>query len=233
MSAEAMAPGEYWFVGLPVGPSTLEIRAPQFAPVQRKIDVVDGKSLRERIALERGVTLKGRALHPEGKPFRRPICEVAGAGKEIPLSPDGAFEIDGLAPGAKIGLVVLERGDGGGMFMTSRQDRVVIPTDRAELSADVPLVPAGRVVISVESERLFGDKPAMKEKRALARQSRLEIRDAEGRVAVEIEDVYPNWEEYLPLGQYTIRLEVPGASPKEQKLALTGPDGVSVTLVVE
>jgi hypothetical protein len=222
------APGEFAFPNVEPGEWKLRVDPRGFAPQERKVALEAGKTLRVTVGLERGVTLKGRVRHPEGKAFRKPILHLLGSRQDPLLDPDGSFEATGLLPGSRIGVVVddtlnLESGlKAGLLFVTPPRDFVTIPADKAEITADFPLVVAGMLNLQIEGDRLFtpGRTPT-EAHRDLVRRSRIEIRDAAGVPLLDEIGITRSYGMTLPQGRYTVRLEVPGVRVYEQVADLT------------
>jgi RNA polymerase sigma factor (sigma-70 family) len=221
------APGEFAFPNVEPGEWKLRVDPRGFAPQERKVVLEAGKTLRVTVGLERGVTLKGRVRHPEGKPFRKPVLHLIGSRQDPLLDPDGSFEATGLLPGSRIGVVVddtlnLETGLKSSLFVTPPRDFVTIPADKAEITADFPLVVAGMLTLQIEGDHLFtpGRTPT-EAHRDLVRRSRVEIRDASGVPMLDETGITYSYGMTLPQGRCTVRLEVPGVGVYEQAADLT------------
>ena len=70
--AHATAPGEFTFTPAEPGEWRLRVHPFAFASHEQKVTLEAGKTTRVVVAVEKGVVLKGRLRHPEGKPFNQP-----------------------------------------------------------------------------------------------------------------------------------------------------------------
>src|SRR5262249_6029427 len=147
--SHSTAPGEYVFESVKAGSWVVEVDPLGYVPEKRAIEVVAGGQTRVVISADRGVILRGRARRPDEQPFLRARVSLIGALEAPALDPSGTFEVRGLRPGTRVGVVVRERGasDTARIWITRRQDFVAIPSDRAEISADFPLVAGGSLTI--------------------------------------------------------------------------------------
>jgi hypothetical protein len=226
----AIAPGEFAFRLVPAGEWKLQVTAAGFAPEERMLVLAEGKVTRVTIALEKGVTLRGRLRPPEGKPFNRPEGALLGARHVPTIAPDGSFEIIGLAPGSTIGFIVWDhlKSDLWVSYSTAKKDFVKIAEDRDVMTVDIPLVLSGGLAIYIDSSRMFAAPGrATDAQRDLSARARLQIRNSEGEVVADETGLDTNWGGHFPVGEYSIRLEVPGFPVQEQTVQVTA--GQTVT----
>lgn len=124
--------------GLEPGAYDLVLAVPQRVPIERKIDVADGRTTRVRLQLEKGAAISGLVLDEKGAPAA--AATVIAAEHSITTGEDGRFDLEGLTPGETVLVALLPSGG------ETPQLKVTAPAHDVVLRGAEAKVVTGRVV---------------------------------------------------------------------------------------
>jgi len=233
-------PGVVRLSPVPPGTWTVVVEREEYAPAVRtgiEVPTAD-RNVTVSIALERGVTVRGRLRNrPEAGGFG-PLVHLSFLDLELSvltiaqakLGEDGTYEARGLRPGRhRVSFNSWPPG-------IVEPSVVTIPGGTSEVTVDLEVRPGAALRLGIRApylaHRVPGQEPHEEALRR-AEGTRLQVRAADGRVVWEragftflVSEAVP-----LPLGDYTVRLEVPGLLPREEKVTV-GERGASVDLVI-
>ncbi len=241
--------GRFRIEGVPEGEWTVKVTAPGFAPFTLAgVAVAAGEGPRKvEVKLLRGTTVVGKVRESGGAALAdlvailQPTAGSDGfsASATAPLEADGSFRATGLTPGT------WRLSVSGGGFGANQKNyipvdggAVEIPEGAEEVRVEAIVAAAGILTVGVRDPR-FPPNPyeggkATEEQAALGAASRMELRDGSGKVVREGKGVaqgYVGLLGYVPLlpGEYVVRLESPGAEPREERVRVEAGQRATVT----
>jgi RNA polymerase sigma-70 factor (ECF subfamily) len=192
-----------------------------------------------RIAVGRGITLRGRALLPDGVTgehrvlrFSRLEGDASSAPAiEAPLARDGAWSASGFVAGDyRVLCVFVESSvlDRVGWLCPPDGARVSVPEDAGDAVVEVPLVPGAWLEVGVRDPRLLPGDPwgpprAFDPRRAeVSARARYAVLDSAGRAVVTAGRLRDGHQAryVLPRGVYGVRLDVAGDPPESRTVRL-------------
>jgi hypothetical protein len=239
--AASGVPGRAVFDNAVAGVYELRVSAEGYA-----LEVVPGVAVdvhgrtRRLVKLGQGAVVRGTLRAPDGvSPDAFDVMlsradRTAYRGERQPyasIDKTGVFRIERVSPGTYAAIVV-ERQDPESDRSPSAKwaipARTLVQVGEAgtEASCELDVVPGGTFLVRVTGNVLnlsaLGAQ-ATQEQLELAAGSRLTIRDSKGSVLFELTglDDRASWERPMPEGELTIRLEIPGREPLEQRAVVT------------
>ncbi len=243
--AVPFAPGVLRFAEVPYGTWTLVVESPNFDRVtvpDMRVDA-EGPVPSLEVRLDAGAVLRGVLSDASGAPMpsAKVHAEAAGAPTRTgDAIPGGAYEVRGLRPGSGYTLSVATTtgptGSTTGPVWWVPQDggRIDLPAASREVVRDVRLVAATGILVEIDCARLpSGSVKPTEEQARVSAASRLTARDAAGRIAWERTGLERGEvSRVLALGEYVVRVEIPGAPPEERPVRLVAREYPRLTFTI-
>ncbi|HYC76178.1 MAG TPA: sigma factor-like helix-turn-helix DNA-binding protein, partial [Planctomycetota bacterium] len=216
LAGVGVAPGRFLLADLPFG--TWKVRAwVDGCTVPDAVVFRHGDGLPREFAItaEVGARLRGRLRKPDGAPFRESYAYLQGPGfPRFVVAADGAFDAPGLRRDATYRFVVTELSEPRRTFVS---EPVAAPaSDDAPGDLVVPVRAGAGLTVYLKCLKLGFPHGETEATRRLAEASTLTFLAADGTVVAKTVGVRPNFGACLPLGDYRIRLEIPGSPPAER-----------------
>jgi RNA polymerase sigma-70 factor (ECF subfamily) len=195
----AIAPGLFRMERVPVGTWKLIAQAPGRARTDREIVVVAGETTHVALALERGVSIKGRLVTPSGEATNGGHVlfesDDGGGGLVLEVRPDGSFDGVGLRRGKSYRVAFSARTSAGFRSWIPEEHRLLlVPIDAESIDFAPRLLAARYVTLNFFS-------PTSRSSSAS-----LEVRAADGTLVYTRADMTSaNYSLCLAVGSYTFR----------------------------
>jgi RNA polymerase sigma-70 factor (ECF subfamily) len=210
-----IAPGRYLFENVPAGPAELRIDVPGGARDSRSLVVDAGRATSLAVVVSTGLVARGRIDLADVARLQSGTVRLdsndGGGWVSAPLGEDGAYEVAGLVSGKTYRFSVhVTKADGSfGSWVADGSRRAA---EEWTTSGAPHLVVAGGFV--VRSRNQVANFPAGTVARLV---------DAEGRDAfvVTFHGNSNNYGDFLAVGSYTARLQIPGAALQEQAVTIS------------
>jgi hypothetical protein len=233
--------GKFRIEGLPAGLWTLRVKASGYADFEQEVEVVPGApAVKLAAAMSRGAAVAGRIREAGGTSLSganvtfasESVAAIGGATwVSASLAADGSFRATGFKPGAyRMNVGMSTSGAESAWFLPQDGGRVVIEAAADEVRVDAVVFAAGALRIDLPQDPRLPPGPwaggrATPEQERFGAAARLEIRDASGKVVRETTGLFQGYAGplgYVILlpGDYVVRLELPGAEPREERAAV-------------
>jgi hypothetical protein len=174
-----------------------------------------------RLVLSAGVELRGVVSGPGGIPLAQGTVHVGGPGlfpqRVVPVLPDGRYAVPGLRPG-RYEIVAIGPGFGSGFALPATVD---VDT-RAPVAVDIPVRPAPSLQIELVDRATDEDVPWAVVGIAGAALHVVGLHEVVVGGALLVD--------YLPPGQYVLRVRAPGFLPRVQPIRVSTDDEQTVRI---
>lgn len=210
LQSAAIAPGRYRFDRVTPGAWQLVAAVPGTAKETRPLVVAAGQTTSVAVAISRGLVARGRLRLADLPSIRSGFVlfdsDDGGGGARGEFGADGSFELSGFVSGKSYRLWV-SAGEQDGMPGMWVADEPARPA--AEIADWSPhLVPAGVLVARFEDERSIPEGTAIR------------VFDHDGQLVYTRSPAHFGIERVLPVGDYVVKVDVPGLATQEQPVTV-------------
>jgi len=220
-------PGVYEFTGVPAGSWRLYARVDGYA-AHDAITIVaptEGE-VAYTLALRRGLTIRGVVRATDGSSLAGCTLVLApiasGRHAQTKLEADASFEFTSFRPGERYRAELF--GNAGRCFVAPAHSELTVANHDA-LDVTLEVVPAGYAFVTSLNPRLGmprGSGGNEEGANDVAQSSFVVVADSNGREVLKRRCVRSTGlPVFLPFGEYSFRLEVPGEAPLEQRVELS------------
>ena len=223
-TARPIGLGRFRFDGLPAGTWTLDARAEGYDPETREGIRLGPDVVAERVdvRLAAGVVVRGRLLDEAGAQIGAARAFFNGQGTpslDGEVAPDGRYSVPGFRVGGRYALWVARADGHGGIayWVPKPYEDIHVPVDARTVEKDLTVTPAGGVQLYVRCRSLGSEDttPTEAQTEAGAKTKFTFENMATTAVWKSIGVWQRQREDVLPVGRWTVRVDVPDSPARE------------------